>query len=48
MISISIRIEDEIVAKLDDFAKADHRPRNNLIALILHEWVRAQTDAQKK
>jgi len=41
---IAVRIPEELKAKLEQYAKADHRPLSNLVRLILIEWLEAQEE----
>ena len=43
---VSLRISKEMVENLDEHAKADHRTRNNLITLILREWLAEKSCAK--
>lgn len=38
MKTVTLRLEDELVKKLDELAKLQRRSRSNMIASILDQW----------
>lgn len=39
MVPITVRIEKEILEKIDKAAEADNRSRNNMVTQIFRSWI---------